>query len=250
MLDSPLWYWRLDKELVNYNGGDGSCNFKEWYIRISTSTIISVNQGTPVSLWLIWLDSVFRWTAFISFHSRTVLLSRCQSQQANSPRALSGWNSLEKAGHVLVPAQPVFIQKPMWDIPWGGERLISRTKTMSSGPAGSERRRRRGSRRKRRADDSQCPRKDSAVCRLWNEDMHQVMHKDMRDATHFCVCSRFSAYKVTTYQICYEHGSSWISKSSSTLVSDPLVWICHNSIFSSKVKPSHCASRNKFAYKI
>lgn len=66
--------------------------------------------------------------AFLPFHSHTVLLSRCRSQQVNSPAAPSGWNSLERAGHVLVPTQPVFIHNPMWDVPRGGERLISRAK--------------------------------------------------------------------------------------------------------------------------
>ncbi|KAK5921370.1 hypothetical protein CgunFtcFv8_025080 [Champsocephalus gunnari] len=40
-------------------------------------------------------------SAFIPFHSHPVLLSTSQSQRAASPRALSGWNSLEKAGHVF-----------------------------------------------------------------------------------------------------------------------------------------------------
>ena len=118
-----------------------SSSFNHWNIcKIKVYRSCSVCQIRPRSLIAdcCGMDSMFpqQSSAFIPFHSHTVLLSRCQSQQANSPKALSGWNSLEKARLVLV--QPAFIQNPMWDIPWGGERLISRAKTMSSDPAGSE----------------------------------------------------------------------------------------------------------------
>lgn len=73
------------------------------------------------------------------FYSHIVLLSRCQSQQANLPRAQSSWNSLENTGQIFGGGTAhIHPGNPMCDIPWGRDGLISRAKTMSSGLAGKE----------------------------------------------------------------------------------------------------------------